>query len=110
RNLALALLGQSQAYQLHGDLPVSACFHAVPRSKRPRFLAQPARRRSWDSRSALAASPIGSEQPTDRGGYFHARLSIISEGGKRLRFRRDPPGNPRLAEENRGPPQLARPL
>src|SRR5579863_8810201 len=84
RSAALAVLGQSQAVGLHGDVPLLSDFHALARSKRAGFLPQAARRFPPHSRDACAAKRLCCRTAAYDRGYFDDRLFALSGGRDRI--------------------------
>src|SRR6266849_3708928 len=104
---ALAVLGQSQADRLHGDLSLYQDIHAISRPAGADLLPQAPRRLPWDPGTALAAMRVRHRGPADGGRLFNDRLFVISSRRNRIRFCGQSPGRERLAPARRGSARMA---
>src|SRR6516164_4439568 len=79
RSAALAVLGQSQAHELYGDLSILAGIYVISGPARPDLPTQAHRRFPWDTGAASTAPCLRHRRATDRGRYFDDRLFILPE-------------------------------
>src|SRR6516165_4670343 len=92
----MAVLGQPQAHRLYGDLPLSACVHAIARSAGADIFSAASRRFPLRARAASGPKCLRDRRSARR--LFHDGLSTLPQERDRLRFRHEPSRHPRLAQ------------